>query len=120
MLELECNKNGDGEIFQAWVEDYGTATPLSHYKKKVKADVASCYIKSVHDKRFRICVNVDDTSQSLCCDLSIDGQCVSSYFMGKWTDNRLDTELAFETIDGGPGQAIPLKFGKTQTSGMNR
>jgi hypothetical protein len=40
--------------------------------------------------------------------------------MGKWTDNRLDTELAFETIDGGPGQAIPLKFGKTQTSGMNR
>jgi hypothetical protein len=39
--------------------------------------------------------------------------------MGKWSANRLDTDLTFEDIDAGPGEVIPLKFGKTKTSGMN-
>jgi hypothetical protein len=118
-MELEYKKNGNVEIFEAWIEEYGTDSPFTLYKGKVRTDVASCYIKSVNEKRFRLCVGVDDTSQSLCCDLSIDGQCVNSYFMGKWGENRLDKDLAFEDIDAGPGEVIPLRFGKTKASGMN-
>ena len=114
---LENWKNNGDEEFQAWIEDVDEKQAMTEHKCKEFNDVVSCYIKSTNDKRFRVCVKVDDTDRPLCCDLSIDGQCVSSYFMGKWSSDRIDKGICFEDIDGGPGEIIPLRFGQTQTSG---
>ena len=112
------NKNG-GECFQVWIEDE-SKTPLQEYRKDflVKKATVTAYIKSTMDQRFRVCVVVDDTEQALCCDLTIDGQCVSSYFLGKWNSQRVDKGITFEDIDGGPDEIIPLRFGQTVVDGI--
>src|SRR5579859_258312 len=106
------------ETFYAWIED-GNKTPLKVYNtdRLTRKDSIAGYICSFKDGKFRVCVKVDDTEKALCCDLTIDGQCVSSYFMGKWNPGRIDKGITFEDIDGGPDQIIPLSFGQTQVSG---
>ena len=107
------------EIFEAWIENE-FKEPLEEYKQNylLGKDTVAAYINSVKDQRFRVCVKVDETTQALCCDLTIDGQCVSSYFMGKWNSLRMDKGITFEDLDGGPGEIIPLRFGQTQVSGI--
>lgn len=116
MLTHQCERGE--ERFQVWIED-DSKTPLQEYRKDFlgKKDTVTAYIKSVMDQRFRVCVLVDDTEQALCCDLTIDGQCVSSYFMGKWNSKRVDRGITFEDIGGGPGEIIPLRFGQTVVDG---
>ena len=107
------------EIFEAWIENE-SKKPLEEYKQNylLGKDTVEAYINSVKDQKFRVCVKVDSTPRALCCDLTIDGQCVSSYFMGKWNSLRVDKGIAFEDLDGGPGEIIPLRFGQTQVRGI--
>lgn len=106
------------ETFHAWIED-GKKNPLAVFNKDhlVRKDRLTAYLCSNKDQKFRVCVKVDETERAMCCDLTIDGQCVSSYFMGKWNSHRSDKGITFEDIDGGPGQIIPLRFGQTDVSG---
>jgi hypothetical protein len=110
--ELEC--------FEAWIEN-DVGEPLREYKPKYHTDqhAAAAYVKSSKDEKFRVCIRVDDTDRALCCDLTIDGQCVASYFMGKWNDDRIDRRIVFQDLDGGPREIIPLRFGQTELDGAS-
>jgi hypothetical protein len=111
------------EIFEAWIEDESKKR-LKEYKTDFlgNKNTVTTYVKSVMDQKFRVCVRIVESERhpilrALCCDLTIDGQCVSSYFLGKWNSHRVDTGITFEDVDGGPGEVIPLRFGQTVING---
>lgn len=106
------------EKFRVWVEDVVTSTPLKEYSRKACNGFVQCYIASENERLFSVHVDLNDTTECLSCELYIDGQWVRSSFFGK-TDIMQDTYRSFTIaeIDGGPGQSIPLRFGRAQTSG---
>ena len=108
------------EHFEAWIEN-DVGEPLREHKPNYHTDrdAAAAYVKSSKDEKFRVCIKVDDTDRALCCDLTIDGQCVASSFMGKWNCYKIDRKIVFEDLDGGPGQIIPLRFGQTEVHGAS-
>src|ERR1700724_4367909 len=93
------------EIFEAWIEDESKKR-LKEYKTDFlgNKNTVTTYVKSVMDQKFRVCVRIVELERhpilrALCCDLTIDGQCVSSYFLGKWNSHRVDTGITFEDVD---------------------
>jgi hypothetical protein len=56
-------------------------------------------------------------SECWACYIYLDGQCIRAGLLGRW-DGYTRREICVDEIDGGPGEAMSLHFGKTQTSGI--
>jgi hypothetical protein len=105
--------------FNAWIEDYASGIPLSQLGNQTKDNTDTCFVRSEDNRRFSICASVNDTTQSFACHIYIDGQCVGARFLGKWSYGQVTRLIRFEDIGAGPGQIIPLRFGRTKTCGKD-
>ena len=114
---LEHQKEFRPEKFRVWIEDVATKTHLTEYEKKDTKNGVSCYITSIYDQLFSVHVDVNDTQECLTCEVYIDGQRVRSTIFGKQDRVNVNKTLDIEHLDGGPGVAIPLRFGKTEMKG---
>jgi len=114
---LEHQNDFRPEKFRVWIEDVATKTPLIEYEKKSTKRSVSCYITSIYDQLFSVHVDVNDTEECLTCEVYIDGQCVRCTMFGKQDGVNVHKTLDIEHLDGGPGIAIPLRFGKTEMKG---
>lgn len=103
--------------FHAWIEDYQSRKPLVQVGDKTKDNTATCFVKSVDNKRFNICVSVHNTTQAFACDIYIDGRCVGASLLRDCSYGHDSRLIRFGQIDAGPGQVIPLRFGRTKTCG---
>jgi hypothetical protein len=111
-----------GEKFRVWIEDAPTRTRLPEHDPHTSKDKVCCYIKSSVNQRFRVCVEWEGDkwcaqgSECWACYIYLDGQCIRAGLLGRW-DGYTRREICVDEIDGGPGEAMSLHFGKTQTSG---
>jgi hypothetical protein len=104
------------ETFTVWIEDAKTGEPLPEYNVEKKGDEVICYIPSENDMRFTVSVLVDKADRALGALMNFDGQDVHNRLFGELPTGRaLSSEI--DTIDGGAGKHIPLRFGVTQVAG---
>ena len=105
------------ETFTVWIEDAKTGKPLPEYNVEEKEDEVSCYIPSENDMRFKVKVEVDRTDRALGALFSFDGQVVHNRLFGEYPGGYGRVSSEIDSLDGGAGKHIPLRFGVTQVAG---
>jgi hypothetical protein len=104
------------ETFTIWIEDVKTGEALPEYNVERKGDEVTCYIPSENDMRFKVRVIVDKADRAFSAVMNFDGQDVHNRLFGELPGGR-DLSSEIDTLDGGAGKHIPLRFGVTQVAG---
>jgi hypothetical protein len=77
---------------------------------------ATGYITSIAGQRFKVCFQVDGAETDLSAHVYIDGQWVGGALVS--VSRTKSTKFrSLDSVDAGPGQIYPFRFGRMQTSG---
>jgi hypothetical protein len=114
-------ENGGPCSIRVWIKD----TTFEEAKKEIhvkmvhtdRGSEATSYITSIAGQRFKVCFQVDGAETDLSAHVYIDGQWAGGALMGV-AGTKSTGIRSLDSIDAGPGQIYPFRFGRMQASGI--